>query len=413
MSQRKLHQKGDRPGLRIALLLAASALGLTIAEVGARFLLPAPQVVRISRVEHEQRRTAEGERALVAHVPSHPEEAVGSLYVETPTGRRLRAHTHVTIEDHALSHRRIEIETNSLGYRNREIGPKRGVRILFLGDSITFGDSLDEDQTFVRIVEARAIAAGREWETVNAGVGAIGLDHETAILLETGLSIEPDVVVLNFYLNDFQPSPGVQIVELAPPFDRSILLRHLADAYASGVGALRMWLGDAEGEWVDLAAWDESLAAAWPPESGLEDAAFLRLARTNIHDWGGAFSPMIWDHLRPRFRELVALSHEHDFRLAVVMFPVREQVEALGVFDAPQRQLTKELAALGVPSLDLLPMLRAAKRAGGGPLFYDHCHPTPRGNSLIAWAIDDFLVEQVVPGSRTAWQVEPIGPARP
>lgn len=391
----------------------ASAFGFALAECGARVLLPAPQTVQISSVEHAERRASEGSAARVARVPSHPEEAAGSLYVDTPTGRRLRAHTHVTIENHALSHRRIEIETNSLGYRNRELGAKRGTRILFLGDSITFGDSLDEDQTFVRIVEARARASGRDWETVNAGVGAIGLDHEIAILLETGLSTEPDVVVLDFYLNDFQPSPGIRVVELSPPFDRSVLLRHLADACAAGVGALRVWLGDTEGEWVDLAAWDEALAAAWPPESGREDVAFLSLARSNIHDWGGAFSPLIWDHLRPRLRELVALSQEHDFRLAVVMFPVIAQVEARGVFDAPQQQLARELAALGVPSLDLLPMLRAARAAGGGPLFLDHCHPTARGNALIARAIDDFLVERVVPGGRTAWQTPPGDLASP
>jgi hypothetical protein len=57
-------------------------------------------------------------------------------------------------------------------------------------------------------------------------------------------------------------------------------------------------------------------------------------------------------------------------------------------------------------------VLRAARVGGGPPLFYDHCHPTPRGNVLIARAIDDFLVESVVPTARTARSDSPNEPAR-
>ena len=407
MSPEKSRPIGARLGPRIALLLGASALGFSMAECGARWLLPEPQIVRVSEVDHAGRRAAERERSVVTQVPHHPEEAVGSLYVDTPTGRRLRARTHVTIENHRLSGRRIEIETNSLGYRNRELGDKRGLRILFLGDSITFGDYVDEDQTFVRLVEARARAEGRDWETINAGVGGIGLDNEIAILLETGLATEPDVVVLDFYLNDFQASPGVRVARLSPPFDRSVLLRYLAEAYAAASAQIRLAVAGTDASKIDWAAWDEALAADWPPESGREEATFLRLARTHVHDWGGAFSPLVWDHLRPRLEELVWLSREHGFRLAVVMFPVRAQVITRAVYDAPQRRLEKELAALGVPALDLLPLLRSAHQGGGTPLFYDHCHPTPRGNALVAGAIDDFLVERVVPVARTAQTADP------
>lgn len=413
MSPEKSRPPGARLGLRIALLLGASLLGLSIAECGARRLLPKPEIVRVSEVDHVGRRAAERERAVVTQVPHHPEEAIGSLYVDTPTGRRLRAHTHVTIENHRLSGRRIEIETNALGYRNRALDPKRGLRILFLGDSITFGDYVDEDQTFVRLIEARARAEGRDWETVNAGVGGIGLDNEIAILLETGLATQPDVVVLDFYLNDFQASPGVRVARLSPPFDRSVLLRHLAEVWAAGVAQLRLAIGGTDAGPIDWVAWDEALAADWPPESGREEAAFLHLARTHVRDWGGAFSPLVWDHLRPRLEELVSLSREHGFRLAVVMFPVRAQVVTRAIFDAPQRRLERELAELGVPALDLLPLLRSAHADGGTPLFYDQCHPTPRGNTLIARAIDDFLVERVVPLARTAQTGNPGPGATP
>jgi hypothetical protein len=84
-----------------------------------------------------------------------------------------------------------------------------------LGDSITFANYLREESTYVHLVGTLGAQMGRSWNTINTGVGTIGLANELAILKETGLSVHPDVVVLDFYLNDFQESPGVFMVQ--PP----------------------------------------------------------------------------------------------------------------------------------------------------------------------------------------------------
>ena len=66
-------------------------------------------------------------------------------------------------------------------YRNREISSKTKPRVLFLGDSITFGDYLPEEETFVRRVETLSANGARPLETVNAGIGAIGLQNALSI----------------------------------------------------------------------------------------------------------------------------------------------------------------------------------------------------------------------------------------
>ena len=109
-------------------------------------------------------------------------------------------------------------KTNSLGYRNREIGPKEGERILFLGDSITLGLAVNEPYTYVRQVETLARADGLSWETINAGVDGLGTNGELAVLSETGLSVSPDVVVLGFYHNDFLESPGIYLTRACQGF---------------------------------------------------------------------------------------------------------------------------------------------------------------------------------------------------
>lgn len=67
-------------------------------------------------------------RARLASVDGSPTEIAsdrssGEIFVETPAGRRLRANAHVNIR-HSLNGREIDLRTNSLGYRNRELGPK-------------------------------------------------------------------------------------------------------------------------------------------------------------------------------------------------------------------------------------------------------------------------------------------------
>ena len=133
----------------------------------------------------------------------------------TPTVRRLRANTQVSTRNHWQTGENIEITTNDLGYRGPTIGSKRGTRFLFLGDSITLAAYQREENTFVRGIEHMSRRDGLDWETVNAGVAGTSLKNSLSILMETGSSITPDVVVVGFYLNDFLDSYGVYI-EQAP-----------------------------------------------------------------------------------------------------------------------------------------------------------------------------------------------------
>ena len=138
------------------------------------------------------------------------------------------------IENHPWSPKiPLVYRTNSLGYRNPEIGPKKGKRLLFLGDSITFGQGVNEEWTFVRLLENLARAQGENWETVNGAVEGLGTNGELAVLNETGLALKPDVVVLDFYLNDFLESPGIFVTRLPGLLDRSRLAHKLEGFFTS------------------------------------------------------------------------------------------------------------------------------------------------------------------------------------
>jgi hypothetical protein len=373
---------------KLGLSLAAVLLAFMLVELLVRLSLGRPQTVSIhsdadaaARLREENRQPTELDL----------NKRVGGLYVMTPAGKRLRANTVAVIKDHSLSRRDITIRTNSLGYRNPEVGPKSGRRILFLGDSITFGDYLEEDDTFVRQVETLTQDRSPPWETINAGVGAIGLKNELAILLETGLQTDPDVVVLGFYLNDVQDSPGVEVLEVPPLLRWSAALQHLAVALPVLLSA-----ADRSVDKEVLRGWLDAVKVEYPAAEGnplTDPEAFHGLIHRWFGDWGSSFSAAAWETMTPLFDQFVELADRHSFQLVVICFPVREQVEAEALHDYPQRRLRLILAERQVPLLDLLPLLRKQHRAGEEPLFYDQCHHTPAGNRWIAQWVMKFLLQ--------------------
>ena len=110
----------------------------------------------------------------------------------------------------------VPIYTNTLGLRDHEYYYNYGItkpddvfRILALGDSFTWGaHGTTLDETFVKVLEAKLnqnVDLGAEIkkvEVVNAGVRGYSPDQEVAYLKTNGLKLTPDLVTLNFYVNN-------------------------------------------------------------------------------------------------------------------------------------------------------------------------------------------------------------------
>jgi hypothetical protein len=81
------------------------------------------------------------------------------------------------------------------------------VRAVLLGDSLTYGYGVGDEQTFARLVDD----ARPDVEIVNLGVQGYGLDQSRLALEARGLAYRPDVVVLdvctgNDFLDDLLPT---------------------------------------------------------------------------------------------------------------------------------------------------------------------------------------------------------------
>jgi hypothetical protein len=399
-----------RPKLvNLSVLLASFLVCALLLEVVSRLLFEAPPSVVIENLSdpgaarpltEREGVTLKDGRIFVKGVPD------SGFYVHTPTGRRLRRGASGVITRHHLSKKDVEFSTNSLGYRDEEIGEKgdSDYRILVLGDSITLGDYAAPDQTYPAYVERSLIAAGhpalegRDVQVINAGVGAIDLQNEFAILMETGLSVEPDVVLVGLFLNDAYHSPVLKIRRLSPALSWSHFLRVASmwldvslDRYVYEGTGLRN--EDAiERERERFLATHSVAKGDWRSS---EDA-FHALIVERIGGWGYAWRGDFWQKIVPLLALMKQVGGERGFRLAVLLFPVSFQVQSELLVDEPQQEFDRHMTKLGVPHIDLLPLLREKYQRDGVNVFYDHCHYRPEGHEYFAKAVADFLLREVI-----------------
>ncbi|MBO50123.1 MAG: hypothetical protein CMJ69_04970 [Planctomycetaceae bacterium] len=111
--------------------------------------------------------------------------------------------------------------TNSLGFRGGEfplvetrdggieaIGEKPDgvLRIVFLGDSVTFGEGVHDSDTFVeRVGRGLSTRLSRPIEVYNFGVGGHNTSDARWVWQRYARHLDPDLVIYTFVLNDAEP----------------------------------------------------------------------------------------------------------------------------------------------------------------------------------------------------------------
>jgi len=111
--------------------------------------------------------------------------------------------------------------TDGRGYRGPAWDDARAgaeCRVLCLGDSVTFGLGVEDDETFPARLEALLREGGREAAVYNAGVPGYDTVQEGAVLERLRDVVRPDVVVVGWLPNDVtEPSvlarDQVQVLE--------------------------------------------------------------------------------------------------------------------------------------------------------------------------------------------------------
>jgi lysophospholipase L1-like esterase len=109
----------------------------------------------------------------------------------------------------------ILYEINSIGLRDIEIADTGSYRILMLGDSYTEGVGVQLNETIPKRLESMLADAGHDVQVINGGVSSYSPTIEYIYLKTQGLSLKPDMVILNLDLTDFRDDYMYQKIALS------------------------------------------------------------------------------------------------------------------------------------------------------------------------------------------------------
>lgn len=259
------------------------------------------------------------------------------------------------------------VTTNDLGLRGPALPAGRPV-VLCVGDSTTFGQCVQDDETYPALLQRRLDERGLEAAVANGGCPRWTITDQRPFLQDALPALEPRVVLLMFCGNDLfeldkDPARGRALEARDWWWElRSGLALPEAVAWAS-LQARRAYL-DAKGEWPQPLRADQGKT----PEVLAE----------------------YWDRYAEHLAGFAADCEAAGARLIVGAFPGFEEV------DAPpgpvERNLPGLVEATGAEYLDLYAAFRASDEEGLFLLPHD-AHASAKGNAVIADAFAGAVAE--------------------
>ena len=288
----------------------------------------------------------------------------------------------------------VVVRTNNRGLRGPDVAyekPPGTRRILYLGDSVTFGYMVERYPDTYPFVVGSLIAdsTGIEVETVNAGVGGYSPWQQYLYLEREGIKYDPDIVVLSFVLNDV--TEKFRLVEYGGS-DESNQLQH---SYYSWIDRFLARSG--------LAYQVQNITRKVKARRLLGEDLRLGAVKQQALDVEKLIThpdqenvQLAWRITLENVAKIADLCAERDIAFLLVAFPFRVQVYDGPEMSAPQEPLVSWAEDLGVAHLDLLPILdehRVLDRIHPEEMFLDEDHLTVRGHKLCARAIADRILE--------------------
>jgi len=232
--------------------------------------------------------------------------------------------------------RQVEVARNSLGYRDREVGPKdpSRYRIAVIGDSFTWGQGIEARERFSNLIEAQL---GPRYEVLNFGIPGHDMPQHLEVL-EQVLPLAPDFVLLQLYINDFETAA------MRRPKPHPLI----SEAAARGWGRSSVLYDMANGHWVQL-----------QEATGLTES-YVHYLQRSLADPNAPNAQLAFGMLR----QFVEHAKGAGVGVGLVLFPM---TDAMGPYGAGYpvgfiHDRVRQIAAdERIPFLDLLPAFSSYK----------------------------------------------------
>jgi lysophospholipase L1-like esterase len=290
----------------------------------------------------------------------------------------------------------VPVRINSLGLRDAEIDvpkPPRTLRILAIGDSVTFGFGVRLEETYLKVLETQLnqhAQDGIRYEVVNAGVSGEGLLYYYHFLRSVVPTLEPDIILIGITLTkvgNYSDREGTVRPVMSRLNDIFLLVyqmnafmrlnSHLYVSIYTNLKSIMYWTGI-----LDI--------------NSINDYEYITLKQASEKQ------ARVWESSLNLLAKIAILARDQEHPLVLVVFPMEVQLSpgALDLYrrkfgvslgpealqGEPQRRIRAFSSAQGIPIIDLLPTFQAA---GEQELFlrnrsitYDPVHPSVLGHRL-------------------------------
>jgi lysophospholipase L1-like esterase len=282
----------------------------------------------------------------------------------------------------------VPVKINGKGLRGPELPykkPEGATRILYLGDSVTFGFMLPRhEETFPYQVETLLEQQHNDpIETINAGVGGYSPWQEYRYFAQEGIKYDPDLVVVSFVLNDV--TEKFELIQYGGYWEGFQITHTRFSAFDD-------WASHSS-----LLYFLKQLGIYLHSRQEVRQKAIVQqtlevemLARQPDHPDVQAAWAITLDNLE----DIVVLAQDQDIPVILVSFPFAFQFEDVEGLSAPQQRLAQFAHDHDLPVLNLLPLLNeqlAAEGLSPEAYFLDEDHLTAWGGEVVAEMIVEFL----------------------
>lgn len=301
------------------------------------------------------------------------------------------------------------IEINSKGLRGAEIDypkPPGEQRILVVGDSFTFAEQVNQDETFTQRLEDRLNAGGGQYRVLNAGSNGWATANQAIYLAKEGVRFKPDLVIVALYLGNDVSDNYRRVATVSDAVAADLKLRG-ADSFEGPRRILRrseLYTVFESGVLAKLPIWQDdggNYSSDRKPPTTQEQA-----------DEAWAITGRLLDRMRD-------VSESQGARFMVMVVPSATAVAQRGGagakddddedaeeeegnesavrpgFEDPHGTLADLTASRSLPTLDLLQPLRRADNRVKERLYYrQNAHWTAAGHEVAAEELYEFLATQ-------------------
>ena len=301
-----------------------------------------------------------------------------------------------------VSNRRINIRINSLGFRSppiKRIKPSGTIRIVVLGDSFTWGWGVDQDETYSMVLENilnQRKTSNSKFEVINTGVTGYSTDQEYLLLKNEGLNLNPDIVVLFVYFNDFLGNATAIHNETPKPVfvekNEEVLLENVPVPYlVPGEGG--KWIMRPRGELMRCTLYRVLATRGMTRDWSRKFLHNSRLAFLEKKERKGKANPVEIIITKYLLKQIHQTCNSNGIELLVVYCPELQSISGRD-FENDQKQLEwffKVGQESGFPIMDIRTKLKQNDLQNEQVCLPQNAHLNPLGHQVVA----DMLYEKI------------------